>query len=82
VEARSTHEEWSLRIHASASKGSQRGAAQLAEALREETKTLSAVSREVRPQGGLVWAELLGPNDLALCLILPVPVLDEQAVPA
>ncbi len=82
VEARGTHEEWALRIHASASKGSRRGAAQLAESLREETKTLSAVSRDVRPQGGLVWAELLGPDDLALCLTLPPAVAEEQPVSA
>jgi signal transduction histidine kinase len=82
VESHGSHDEWALRIHASASKGSRRGAAQLAEALRDETKTLSAVSREVRPQGGLVWAELLGPDDLALCLTLPVAVMDEQSVPA
>jgi signal transduction histidine kinase len=82
VESQSSHDEWALRIHASASKGSRRGAAHLAEALREETKTLSAVSRDVRPQGGLVWAELLGQDDLVLCLTLPVPVLDEESVPA
>ena len=82
VESRGSREEWALRIHASASKASRRGAAQLAEALREETKALSAVSRDVRPQGGLVWAELLGPNDLALCLTLPVEAGEEQSVPA
>jgi len=82
VEARSGREEWSLRIHASASRRGRRGAAQLADALREETRTLSAVSRDVKQQGGLVWAELLGPDDLALCLTLPVAAADEQGVSA
>ncbi len=73
VAARSGREEWSLRIHAGASRRGRRDASQLAEALRDETKTLSAISRDLRQQGGLVWAELLGPDDLALCLTLPVP---------
>jgi signal transduction histidine kinase len=79
VDARSGREEWSLRIHASASTRGRRDAAHLAEALREETKALAAISRDVKPQGGLVWAELLGPDELALCLTLPIAQPEEAA---
>ncbi len=72
VEARATKDDWTIRFGAS---GGQRGAdgTALADALREETRTLTGASRAVHLQGGLLWAELMGPAALALCLTLPLP---------
>jgi signal transduction histidine kinase len=77
VEARAGRDDWSVRIHAS--NGRRREPAQVAEALAEEARTLSAVSREMQSQGGLVWAELLGSEGFAFCLALPLPAGAEQS---
>lgn len=73
VEARAGKDDWTIRFRAS---GGQRGAdgIALADSLHEETRTLTAVSRDVQSQGGLLWAELMGPAALALCLTLPLPL--------
>jgi CheY-like chemotaxis protein len=82
VEARAGREEWSIRIRAAAGRGRVRAPAQLAESLREETRMLAAVSRDIQQQGGLLWVELLGPGALALCLTLPLPAGEERSAPA
>jgi hypothetical protein len=73
IEAQAGREEWLIRIRASSSNRARRVPAQVAEALREETKTLSVVSRDLHGQGGMLWVELLGPAAWALCLTLPLP---------
>lgn len=82
VEATAGREEWAIRIRAAAGHGRTGALAQLAGSLREETRVLVAVSRDIQRQGGLLWVELLGPGALALCLTLPLPAGDEQGVSA
>lgn len=77
AEARASEEDWTIRIGASAGDGRARSFAQLADALREETQGLTAVSRDVQHQGGLLWVELMGPVALALCLTLPFSLEEE-----
>lgn len=71
VEAESVREEWRVAIRGAGRKTVRRVRADVAEELREETKTLAAVSRDIRDQGGMLWAELLGPAAFSLCLTLP-----------
>jgi hypothetical protein len=71
VQARAGRDEWTVRIGA-AGRSMQAGAP-LAEAIREQQRTLTAVSEAVQSQGGLLWAELGGRGALAFCLTLPLP---------
>lgn len=73
VEARAGRDEWMIRIRAFAGNRTRGGPEQVAEALDAESKTLTAVAREVQEQGGMLWVELKGPAALALCLMLPLP---------
>lgn len=78
VEARAGRDEWAIRIRAAAGRRRVRAPAQVADSLREETRMLAAVSRDIQQQGGLLWVELLGPEALALCLTLPLPTGREE----
>jgi hypothetical protein len=82
VEAQAGSEEWVIKIRASTSGRGRRGPGQMAEGLREETKTISAASRDIQEQGGMFWVELLGPAAFALCLTLPLPAEAKQSVSA
>lgn len=79
VEARASRDEWTVQLRASRGKKGVDSAELLAETLQEETKTLTAVSRDVRLQGGMFWVELLGPSALALCLTLALPADDAES---
>ena len=79
VEARAGQEDWAIHIRASG-KGAGLRPADLAEELQEERRTLTAISRSVREQGGVLWVELVGPAALALCLTLPLPTRALQRV--
>lgn len=72
VDAQAGQEEWAIHIRASGN-GAGFRPADLAEELQEERRTLTAISRTVREQGGVLWVELVGPAALALCLTLPLP---------
>jgi hypothetical protein len=72
VEADAREDEWVIHIRASG-RGSRLRPAQVAEELSEETRTLTALSRSVREQGGMLWVELVGPAALSFCLTLPLP---------
>jgi len=72
VEAEAGTDDWTIGIRAANGKA-RRTKEQIAEELREETKTLAAVARDVREQGGMLWVELMGEQALALCLTLPLP---------
>lgn len=73
VDARASDDEWLIRVRASSEGGPQREPAQIAQSLREETEALSAASRDVQSQNGMLWVELAGPAALAVCLTLPLP---------
>ncbi len=73
IEAHAANDRWVTDIKTSDDKASQRPVADIAAELREEPAALTAVAREVRGQGGMLWVELAGPAALALCLTLPLP---------
>ncbi|MCH8920963.1 MAG: hypothetical protein IIA23_09740 [Chloroflexi bacterium] len=67
------NDKWVIDIKTSDNKASRRPVADIAAELQEERAALTAVAREVREQGGLLWVELAGPAAPALCLTLPLP---------
>ena len=67
------NDKWVIDIRTSDGKASRRPVADIAAELREERAALTAVAREVRRQGGMLWVELAGPAAPALCLTLPLP---------
>jgi hypothetical protein len=74
VEAEAGGEEWVVRVSATSGNGRPaRRVGHLANALQEETKTLSAVSRALKEQGGMFWVELGTPAGFACSLTLPLP---------
>lgn len=73
VEARAGRDEWMIRIRASAGNRARGATEQIAEALGNDSKILTAAARQVQEQGGMLWVELKGPAALALCLMLPLP---------
>lgn len=73
VEAQAGGDEWLIRINASNGRSSPRRTKHVADALREEMKTLSAVSRALKEQGGMLWVELLTSAAPAFSLTLPLP---------
>lgn len=79
VEAQAGREEWAIRIRAAAGYRRTRASTQLAVSLRDEARVLTAVSRDIQRQGGLLWVDLLGPQALAVCLTLPVPTGREES---
>lgn len=73
INAHAANDKWVIDIKASDGKASRRPVADIAAELREERGALTAVAREIRQQGGMLWVELAGPAALALCLTLPLP---------
>ena len=73
VEARAGKDEWIIQIRAAGGQSRAQGATQRANALREESRILTSLSRDIHVQGGMLWVELMGPAALALCLTLPLP---------
>ena len=71
VSARAGSDEWAIEIRAFAPEGRARGHRQIADALREEHRTLLAAARGIRQQGGMLWAELRGPAAPAAHFTLP-----------
>ena len=67
------NDKWVIDVKASDGKARRRPVADIAAELREERAALTAVAREIREQGGMLWVELAGPAALALCLTLPLP---------
>ncbi len=73
IDAHAAHDKWVIDVKTSDGKASRRPVADIAAELREERAALTAVAREIREQGGMLWVELAGPAALALCLTLPLP---------
>lgn len=73
IDAHVANDKWVIDARASDGKASRRPVADIAAELREERAALTAVAREIREQGGMLWVELAGPAALALCLTLPLP---------
>lgn len=71
VEARARVEGWTITVRAESGARHVAHAAQVAEDLGEDPELLSALSRDVREQGGVLWVELAGPASPAMCLMLP-----------
>jgi hypothetical protein len=70
VEAEGSGEDWVVRFRL----GNGRPLTEpgkVAGTLREQTRTLSAVSKELKEQGGMLWVELGGPHAFAFSLTLP-----------
>ncbi len=73
IDAHAANDTWVIDVKASDGKASRRPVADIAAELREKRAALTAVAREIREQGGMLWVELAGPAGLALCLTLPLP---------
>ncbi len=56
--------------------------ARVTEAVRDETKTLAAIARAVKEQGGMLWVDLPRKAALAFCMTLPVSSTPARSVPA
>ena len=74
VEAQASKNDWLIRITAGKSGWSLAKTGQVTEALRQETKTLDAISRAVAGQGGMLWVELVGSAGVAFSMTLPLPL--------
>ena len=70
AEARAGRDEWVVRIGASGVRAD--NPARLSESLRNNTRALTAASRDVRLQGGLLWMELSRAAAVGACLTLPL----------
>lgn len=82
VDAHAAREEWLISISAVQTRSAGRPTtADIASDLSDKRQALTAISRDVREQGGLLWVEVAGPSALAFCLTLPRP-LEALAVSA
>ena len=71
VEAEAGAEDWILRFRVADGHRSGSEPAQLAVALREQSRTLTALSNALKQLGGMLWVELGGPHALAFSISLP-----------
>lgn len=72
IDAQAASEEWLITVRAAQSSGAGRPTtADIASDLSDRREAITAVSRDVREQGGLLWVEVAGPSALAFCLTLP-----------
>ena len=75
------NDDWIVRISVASRRPATRWPTRAVESLREEgAKVLTAVSRSLRNQGGMLWVDLQGSAGLAFSLTLPIA--PEPALPA